>query len=169
MIEGTFAGIALIWALLILILSLGFLVANIKLFWYLIQRNKLAKDHIKMVKRSTEVKYNKFAMMAPSELDQYLLKLFSMYIQISADNDVSDRDHNATEKLYFNVATRIITYLGPDTVSAIEYFYGDNYIMRWCELQFIYLNRNNKLITMIEQDRPTTSTDILETKENTPG
>ena len=63
-----------IWGLFLSIV-LGILIyLNIQLLYYLIKRNKLAKDHIRMVKLETERKFNKIATLPPDELDAYLSK-----------------------------------------------------------------------------------------------
>lgn len=166
MFETAMAVTVLFWGLIVLVLAVGILVANVKLFWYLIERNKLAKAHVMMVKQKTELKYNKIATMDPSELDDYLIKLFSMQIQITTDADISENDPNAEGKLYFKTAERIIRYLGPETVEAIEFYYGANYIVRWCEMHYMYLNKNNRLLDLIKTKNSSADTiaDDLKTK-----
>lgn len=140
---------AIIWSMIILCLLIGLIYWNIKLFRLLIARNKLAQEHIKMVKKNTEMQYNKIAALSPSDLDAYLIKMFSMCIMISSDTDVSERDPEARDKLYAYTATRMLKYLGNDTVDAIEYYYGEGFIIRWCEMRYNYLHRNNKLGAII--------------------
>lgn len=139
-----------IWGLFLSIV-LGILIyLNIQLLYYLIKRNKLAKDHIRMVKLETERKFNKIATMSPDELDAYLSKIFAMTVARAFDTDVSDKDPDVASKLYFKTSERLVNYLGPETIDAIEYYYGKEYIIRWCEMHYMYLTRNGTIAKIIK-------------------
>ena len=139
-----------IWGLFLSIV-LGILIyLNIHLLYYLIKRNKLAKDHIRMVKLETERKFNKIATLPPDELDAYLSKIFAMTVARAFDTDVSDKDPDVASKLYFKTSERLVNYLGPETIDAIEYYYGKEYIIRWCEMHYMYLTRNGTIAKLIK-------------------
>lgn len=149
-----------IWTAILLVILGTLIYANIKLFYYLVQRNKLAKAHILMVKTETERKYNKIATMPPNDLEAYLSKIFAISVARASDTDVSDNDPDAASKLFFKTSERLINYLGPETVEAIEYYYGKDYIIRWCEMNYMNLTRNGVLAKIIKTGATTANPEI---------
>jgi hypothetical protein len=131
-----------------------------KLVILLVQRNKLMKKQIQLTKKNVERKYNKIATMDVNELDTYLTGILSICIQIAYDADISEKDPDAEEKLYFSVLQRLQIYLGNDTVQAIEYFYGPQYLSRWVQLRYTYLSKTGALAKLIAQKPPITD-DIM--------
>lgn len=148
-----------IWLVGLMVLAGSVLMICIKLAYLLIQRNKQAKLQSAQTKKRIEEKYNKIASLSPSEFDSYMTGLLSMMIQIVNDADISDRDPDAENKLYFHVLERLMVYLGTDTIQAIEYFYGKNYLTRWIQLRYTYLYKTTALQKLIAQ-RPS-ATDTL--------
>lgn len=115
----------------------------------LIKKHELADKHYEKIKMLTQTKFNKIATLGPDELTKYLSRIFKVQLVMAINEDYTDKDYQAIEKLYAGTLSRILKYIGPDTESAINYYYGSNYLIRWCENYFIELKNNGQLAKMI--------------------
>lgn len=140
-----------IWALILVVILIGLIAANIKLLYFLIARNKLAKAHVQMVKQQTELRYNRIATMKPEELEAYLSTIFAKMVSLAYDADVSDKDPDIAGKLFFKSTERMITYLGSETIDAIEFYYGKDYVFRWCQLNYTYLSKSGVVQKILKE------------------
>ena len=125
---------------------------NIKLFYHLIQLNIDAREHVKMIKERTAKQYNKFIGLSPDELDQFLAKIYSFELELAAVSNISEKDPSAEEKVYETAKEAVLDYLGSETISAIDYYYGTGYVIRWCELRFRYLENTGILKQIIDKN-----------------
>lgn len=109
----------------------------------MLQMKKLDKD--------VQNKYNRIALLSIGEFDNYMTKVFSMCMELASAESISDKDPDAAVKLYARTLERVITYLGPETIRALDYFYGKDYLVRWCELRYNMLNSRRYLPKIISK------------------
>ena len=137
-----------IWICILLISLIMLIGANIKLLYNLIDLNKKSKKFAKMVVERTKNKVSKIGSLSPTELDEYLSKLYSGFLITSTDISISEKDPYADGKLYAISVQAMLDFLGPETLNAIDYYYGKGYVIRWCEFRYKWLD-NQGLLTQI--------------------
>ena len=137
-----------IWICLLLIALILLIGANIKLAYNLIDLNKKAKKFAEMVVKRTQNKVSKIGSLSPTELDEYLSKLYSGFLITVTEISISEKDPYADGKLYAASVQAMLDFLGPETLRAIEYYYGEGYVIRWCEFRYKWLD-NQGLLTQI--------------------
>ena len=134
------------------VLSLCILAASMFISWILINKSRrykaLQKALLQEVERRTRCEYNKIGTLNPPELMKYLSQIFSRCIELEASSRVSERDPIGSERLYALAVSRLIDYLGPETMDAIDYYYGGgytadgseeeprSYVERWASLMY---------------------------------
>jgi len=147
----TMLGMVLIWMIPVLALMIVLARLEFQLVRWQINQAKKLKNQAAVTKKKIEMEYNKIATMSPKDLDEYLTRIMSMIIQITITTDIAENDPDAAAILYGNLAIGIEKHLGPETVEAIEYFYGKDYITRWCELTYNFLDSGGELATMVRR------------------
>lgn len=128
------------------------LIQSRKLFKYAITKVEDAKKEADSIKKRTEEKYNKYAAMSVEELDNVLMLLFASHLETASLTDVAENDPNAAIKLYEKAVEQLTIYLSEDTISAIDYYYGKNYISKWCKLHFQLLENHGVISRIISKD-----------------
>lgn len=118
------------------------LIKSGKLFKLALDKVKAAKEEAEAIRIRTEEKYNKYASMPIEELDGVLMTLFACHLETASLTDVSENDPGAALSLYSVASENLLEYLGQETVDAIDYYYGKNYIVRWCELRYQLLENH---------------------------
>ena len=156
------------WALAAFIVSLVLCVLNVRLFHWLVSQTKKLKTQAGVTKKQIELGYNKIASMSVQELDEYLTRIMSMIIQITVVTDIAENDPDAAGILYGNLAVKMENYLGPETVEALDYFYGKNYLTRWVEMSYGFLDSGGGLNDIVRKAKANAMAKSDETEE-TPG
>lgn len=151
MTEAMLTGTLTLWLLAILVLMILLTTLEFRLVRWQLRQAKKLKKQASITKKEIERDYNKIATMSPEDLDNYLTRIMSMIIQITITTDIADNDPDAAAILYGHLALNIENYLGPETVEAIEYFYGKDYITRWCELTYNYLDSKGDLASIVKK------------------
>lgn len=143
---------ALIWSVIFLIISIGLAYIMTKLLYKSVSIKKRAIKHAKLIDEYTRNKVNRIVTLPVKEFEEYLTKIYTQVLELSAAKDVSDKDPNASTILYARSIEKIMLYLGNETLEAIEYYYGKDFIIRWCEMRFKILENNGKLSGIISKD-----------------
>ena len=131
LIAGIYIGTIMMCTVCLFALSLIFLYYSMILLKRAREYKKKQEELTKMVEKRTREKYNKIALLEPPQLITYLTSIFSKMLELSAVTHISDKDHGAAEKLYGYALAETIAYLGKDTLDAIDYYYGKDFIYRW--------------------------------------
>lgn len=141
----------IIWLLIGIVVVIVVGMMCVKLCWHLIIMNLEAHEHVKEIKKRTAEKYNKFVAMSQSELEEYLVKTYSLILELTCAKLISAKDPDAMDKLYGNSFSEMLKYLGQPTIDALDYYYGTKYIDRWCELRFKYLENTGIIHSLMER------------------
>lgn len=131
-----FAATLIVWLIVAIVLNIiltGILIGFIRSMKF---QKKLLIDHIKRVEIETKMKYNKLASLDLAELNDYIATIFAEQIYVSTISLVSENDPKAKEYLYETSLNQTLSYFSEDTVKAIEFYYGEKYITRWCEIHY---------------------------------
>lgn len=140
-----------IWLGILFIVLVGLNYCSVK---FLLQTKKMKADAIKALQRNEKKlqdKYNQIASLPPVELDRYLSNMFAKCLELNSAAYVSDNDHEAREKLYARATADMLAYLGTETIDAINYRYGTDYIYRWCEINYKLLENRGTLVSIINK------------------
>lgn len=122
-----------VWGLGLMFVGILAAIAGVK-FMFISRRLKdKAELVVKSVENRTKMQYNRIATMSPSELHSYLTVIYSRCLILAADVNVSERDPDGVPLLYTAAVSALLEYLGNDTVAAINYYYGDGYVIRWAK------------------------------------
>lgn len=133
----------LVWAFALFIISIGmvryahryFLNARI---YEQMQKDlaKKASDHVKQVENETKMQHNKIATCTVDQFFQYLSDQFAKILEIEAKKYISNKDYGGAEKLYAHALSSFVAYLGNDTVTAIDYYYGEGFLENWASYSY---------------------------------
>lgn len=141
-----------IWAIILLILGAGLIFIGL-LYWIKARRIlEIAKKSAELVEKRTNMKFNRIATMTTHELDQYLADIYSMVLEINSVSNVSEKDPKCNQNLYAYSITSMYEYLGSDTIDAIEYYYGKNFITKWCEYRYRILENRGILVRILSRE-----------------
>ena len=97
---------------------------------------KKAKDHVEKVERETKMQHNKIATSTVDQFFQYLSDQFAKILEIEAKKYISNKDYGGAEKLYAHALSSFVSYLGADTVKAIDYYYGEGFLESWASYSY---------------------------------
>lgn len=111
-----------------------------------------AKKYAEKMKARTDAKYNKYIALTPQELDERLGVLFAAQLELCSVSAVAETDPEAIGKLYALAVAGLLNYIGPESIAAIEYYYGSNYVVRWCELKYKLLENRGILSKIIDKE-----------------
>ena len=135
------AGLVIVWAW-----SIGALVVTVLCAYcairFLIKAHKYSivqENLVKLVEKRTREKYNAIATLPQQEFGNFLAISFAKMLELKSASQISEVDPEAEEKLYAEATAALIDYLGPDTIDAIDYYYGDDYIHRWAKASYMLL------------------------------
>lgn len=143
--------IGYIWLGILFVVLVGLNYCSVK---FLLQTKRMKADAIKALQRNEKKlqdKYNQIASLSPTELEKYLANIFAKFLELNSAAYVSDNDHEAREKLYARSTADVLAYLGTETVDAINYRYGNDYIYRWCEATYKLLENRGMLMSIINK------------------
>lgn len=97
---------------------------------------KKASDHVKQVENETKMQHNKIATCTVDQFFQYLSDQFAKILEIEAKKYISNKDYGGAEKLYAHALSSFVAYLGNDTVTAIDYYYGEGFLENWASYSY---------------------------------
>ena len=141
--------LSILW-LVTLCVILAFLCGQVvRLIYHLIKLNQQAKQHMLDVKNRTEEKYNKYISLTPQELDDRLINIFALQLELSAVSDISEKDPDAPGLLYGHALEGMMRFIGNHSIDAIDYYYGEDYISKWCEMHYRILENRGVLSKII--------------------
>lgn len=141
-----------IWAIILLILGIGLIFIGL-LYWAKARKIlQVAKKSAELVEKRTNMKFNRIATLSIHELDQYLADVYSMVLELSSVSNVSELDPKRDQNLYAYSITAMYEYLGSDTIDAIEYYYGKNFITKWCEYRYRILENRGVLLRILNRE-----------------
>lgn len=130
-----------VWAVGMLLIGLASAVIGvlflIKARKYAIMQEKVTK----LVEKRTREKYNAIATLPPKEFGEFLTTMFAKMLEIKSASQVSDADPKADERLYIEATGALIEFLGPETIDAIDYYYGADFIYRWTRNSYALLSK----------------------------
>lgn len=118
------------------------------------QAHKEAQLFVQTVEERTRKEQNKIASLSVEEFHTFITRMFSRMIELSASANVSIKDPDVYERLYGFSYKRLEDYLGEDTLAAIRYHYGDNYLSEFCRTSFMLLATRRGLSSIVT-DRAT--------------
>lgn len=142
-----------IWA--VIAFAIGLVCAYVGIRFMLMTRNEkhAAEELVKKVEIRTRKEYNKIACLSPKELSSFLTVVFSRRLILVSEQEISEKQMNAHEELYARALAGTLEYLGQETVDAIEYYYGTNYIERWCHEAYLALEHDSIASSIINKER----------------
>lgn len=145
------------YLILICMISVLFIltVVNAVVLVIVFQRREIYKNKIKEaetyaanIKNQTDMKYKKLIQLTPKELDEYFGLIFGYFLELNSEARVSEKDPDATTKLYANTLSSMLEYIGEETISALDYYYGTGYVEKWCQLRYMLLE-NRRIMSKI--------------------
>lgn len=138
-----------IWLLIGILITLGLIYAALKLFWFAYKTKCAAEDYAKKIKTRTDNKYNKYISLTPDELDQRLSLIFSQQLELVSLTKISEKDPDAPSVLYALALAEVLKYIGEESLRAIDYYYGDNYVVKFCETTYKLLENRSVISNVI--------------------
>ena len=132
----------LIAAIIILVFALKFLVAARKTKEEMDEAAK--KADVRLMKQ-----YNRIATLEVEQLHTFLTRMFSSCLEIVSDREISTKDPDSEITLYTLAVQELLLYLGEETIAAIDYYYGHNYIMRWTDNRYKILAKRGIISNMV--------------------
>lgn len=112
---------------------------------------KEAETYVADVKKRTDMQYKKLIQLSPKDLDEYLGLIFSYYLELNSESRVSEKDPAVVTKLYATILNSMLEYLGDDVVEALDYYYGEEFVEKWCQLRYLILENRRTLSKVINK------------------
>ena len=131
--------------------SIGFFIIAYKRKETYKNKIKEAEAYAVDIKKKTDMQYKKLIQLSPKELDDYLGMIFGYFLELNAESRVSERDHEVVTKLYASTLSSMLEYLGEDVIEAFDYYYGKEYIEKWCQLRYLLLENRRTLSKVINK------------------
>lgn len=147
----SFTIVSIVVSALFLVVGISFALAALCFLEHARQIKKKAIKMAKLVDKHTQNKVNRVISLPVNEFENYLFRVYSSMLEITSAKDVSDKDPNAITILYAKSLEAMIAYLGNETTEAIDYYYGKDYLYRWCELRFKLLENRGALPNIISK------------------
>lgn len=141
----------LIWGIVIFIIGMIFLVIG----GLYRKKGKEYHDMQKLLLQESELRvkyqYNKIACLSPKELTDYIGNIFSRYLELVGEQETKN-DPEVIQRMYANALARTLEHIGDETVLAIEYYYGSQFIEKWSELAMLLLEKRRKLGQIMDDE-----------------
>lgn len=152
-----------VWAGIFLIMDIVVFVYAIR---FLLSAQKTKEDVEKMAKVAEirlQRQYNKIATLPYDEFNSYMIATFSKAMEVVANREISKSDPDGDVSLYALATAEMVKYIGPETIEAIEYYYGKDYITRWSLLSYEMLEKRGiiKAIIISKEARSETIAKML--------
>lgn len=143
----------IISGVILLVIGLICCVGGVKFLIIAMENKKKSDKIVKLVERRTRIEYNKVASLSPNDLHRYLSVVFGRCLIFASDSDVAEKDPKAHETLYGAALSMFLEYLGDETIEAIEYHYGKDYLIRWAKASYRALEYENVASGIIEKSQ----------------
>lgn len=161
----------LLYGSIMSILGIALYITGGKFLIYTRMIKKKMLNQVKKIDLDTQTKHNKIAAMTMQELDQYLSMIYAHILLLSSDQEISERDPSSVLKLYGISLESMITYIGDRNIEILDYYYGKNMLIKWCELKYKTLEHFGIIPKIV--DKTATEAVIFNvinfgSKENTP-
>ena len=138
-----------VWAGVLFVLSVVTTILTIRYF----RKGKFYHDQQKALlveaEKRVRMQYNKIASLSPNRLITYLGGIFSRFLELSGELG-SRADRDVIERLHANALAETLNYLGPETIEAIEYYYGEEYVEKWADLAMRILEKRRELGNVVD-------------------
>lgn len=142
---------SILFCLIVLLCEVGLVYVTYRACKSAIAAKKAAEAYAKKIKTQTDMQYNKYAGLSFSELEAVLQSIYSEQLSIVSAQLVSTNDPNARDVLYAKSLEAMLAYLGPETLDALDYYYGKNFITRWCETKYFLLENDAVISSVIDK------------------
>lgn len=148
------SGLVITWAWAIGALVVGLVAAAVGVCFMVKARKYciIQEKIVKLVEKRTREKYNAIATLPPKEFGDFLAVMFAKMLEIKSASQVSEADPKADELLYTEATGALIEFLGQETVDAIDYYYGANYIYRWTKSSYALLHKRGLTVKIIAKE-----------------
>lgn len=146
--------IAYIWAVVMLVAGAAMCLCGIILIKHGRRYKKMQEDLVKAVEIRTKKEYNKIALMSPQDLSAYLTQSFAKMLELESQASISEKDPDATTKLFAVSLAALLRFLGDETVAAIDYYYGKDYVQRWAEYSYRLIEARRLTDSVINKNMP---------------
>jgi len=148
------SGLVILYAWGVLLLVAAGLLAYLAFRFFIKARRyaKMQEDLVKVVEKRVREKHNAIATLPPKEFGEFLTTAFAKMLELKCSSQISEVDHEAEEKLYSEALAALYKYLGEETVAAIDYYYGKDYIYRWGENAYALLSKRGITQQIIKND-----------------
>lgn len=138
--------------LVLIIMFICFLQMSIRLAHKMIELKKSINKYAELQKKRIDQSFNKFITLSPDELDKRLSTIFADQLELASATSVSEKDPNASVILYAKAFEGSIIFLGQKTIDAINYYYGDNYVIKWFETAYKILENRGLVSKIIQKE-----------------
>ena len=142
------AGVAVLYAWAILSV-LGALILVVVGTLYVIAGRKYCltqKKLLEVEEKHLKDKLNRIVSMDPMDLQNYIKYQFHRALEVEANARISHNDKDRKERLYFYAMIRVYEHFGTDTVEAMNFYYGKEYLDRICLFHYRFLDETRGLI-----------------------
>ena len=147
--SGAIGTILLVWGIVLFIVGTAILITGILYY----RKGKAYHDAQKALlveaEKRVKLQYNKIATLSPDKLNVYIGGIFSRYLELNGELGTT-KDNLVLERLFAGVQADVLDFLGEDTIAAIEYYYGANYVEKWSKLAYLILEKRRKLGGIVE-------------------
>ena len=93
---------------------------------------------------------NKITSLPPDQFFLYIANIYSKILELESAAHETTKNPNAGVDLYARTLAALEAYLGDETVEAIEYYYGKNYLGKWSSQCYRLLENRGMLPGIIE-------------------
>lgn len=142
-----------IWAVIALAIAIWCLYMGVRFLKVAREEKHTAETFVKETEVRTKKEYNKIATIKQSELNTLLAVTFARKLVLCSDQDISEKDPDAHEALLAHAQSAVIKFLGEETVAAIDYYYGKDYIHRWCHDAYLGLEHDMIASSIIKKEQ----------------
>lgn len=139
----------IIWGVVLLVIGGVVITFGVKFFLAAKQYKEDMEKSAEIADKRLRKGYNRIATMEVEKLHSYLSTIFTRCLEITIDKDISKKDPDAVVALMPLAEEQMMLYLGDETIEAIEYYYGLNYIHRWVELSYRILEKRGIISSWI--------------------
>ena len=141
----------LIWAGIFFIMSIVTFVFGCLFVASARRYNAEAEKMVKAAELRIQRQYNRIATMPYGEFNDYIIASFAKSLEIVSYQDISKLDPDGAVTLYALAVEQMLKYIGDETIEAIEYYYGKEYITRWTLLAYQLLEKRGIITAVISQ------------------
>lgn len=140
----------IIWGAMFLIMAIVVFIAACVFLHVAKEHQEEAEKFVRAIETRTRKEYNKIATLSVKELHDFLITIFAKSLELVSYKDVSKHDPDGTVTLYSLALNEFLEMLGPTTISAVEYYYGEGYLTRWALMSYKLLEKRGVVTGVID-------------------